>query len=195
MDIKRKLNEEGSYDYTFIKGNIILRIYFAGNLDLYLTLSDGNLIKYNTNKELIFDITKENYEVYKIIDELYSNVLNNDPYFDGNKENFYEYVHNDLVINNNIVWYSDDEPIECADKFTLTKVDDTYRFIFNRVDKDYSYFKSSSSISVRLRNSGSRYEPFNCSFMIMYRKLQSVDPNYHQIRLEELNYKKRSLQK
>ena len=51
--------------------------------------------------------------------------------------------------------------------------------------------KSSFNIVVRFRNSGSRYDPFNCVFMRFYQRLQEVDPNYHQVHIEELIYRKK----
>ena len=52
------------------------------------------------------------------------------------------------------------------------------------------------SISIRFRNSGSLYDPFNMIFMRMFNKLQNYDPEYHQIHFEEINYaKKLSLKK
>ena len=43
-----------------------------------------------------------------------------------------------------------------------------------------------SSYCVRLRNSGSRYDPFNILFMNMYYKLCVYEPDYHQVHMEEL---------
>ena len=43
---------------------------------------------------------------------------------------------------------------------------------------------------MRIRNSGSNYNPFNCIFMRMFQKLQEVDNDYHQIHFEELEYKR-----
>ena len=48
-----------------------------------------------------------------------------------------------------------------------------------------------NSVSIRFRNSGSRYNPFNIIFMKMFNKLQEYNPEYHQIHIEELEYQKK----
>ena len=40
-------------------------------------------------------------------------------------------------------------------------------------------------ITVRFRNSGSRYDPFNIIFMKLYQGLCALDYEYHQIHIEE----------
>ena len=40
-------------------------------------------------------------------------------------------------------------------------------------------------ITVRFRNSGSRYDPFNIIFMKLYQGLYELDYEYHQIHIEE----------
>ena len=45
--------------------------------------------------------------------------------------------------------------------------------------------------SVRLRNSGSRYDPFNLFFMRMYLNLVNYEPDFHQIHIEEYLWQKK----
>jgi len=45
--------------------------------------------------------------------------------------------------------------------------------------------------SVRLRNSGSRHDSFNITFMKMYQKLQKYNPKGHQINIKEYLYQKK----
>ena len=40
-------------------------------------------------------------------------------------------------------------------------------------------------ITIRFRNSGSRYDPFNIIFMRLYQGLCNLDYEYHQIHIEE----------
>ena len=95
--------------------------------------------------------------------------------------------------NKNIIWISDEGPDEEADKMIISKIDDdTYRltFVRNEIDTEF-YMKCPDGISVRFRNSGSRYKPFNAVFMGMYQAFQNIDENYHQIHMEELIYTKK----
>ena len=50
----------------------------------------------------------------------------------------------------------------------------------------------SITYSIRFRNSGSRYEPFNICFMQMYNELKNYDSNCHQIHIEEYLYKQKT---
>ena len=52
-------------------------------------------------------------------------------------------------------------------------------------------FKEKWTRSIRFRNSGSSYQPFNILFMDVFNKLQEYDPNYHQMHIEEYAYQKK----
>lgn len=202
MKIKRVKNDMGCYDYQFIEGNKVLRIFYAGNLDLYMSLANGEMFG-EENKSISFDITKEDYEVYTIFDTLYKDVISGNVFEtmeDGSQEDFglkdykVSFQYCNLVDENmNINWVSDDGILEAEDSLTFSLIDnDTYRFTFNRNDKPLGDgFKSDGCISVRFRNSGSRYDPFNCPFMFMYQRLQNLDPDVHQVHMVELDYIKR----
>jgi hypothetical protein len=174
---------------------------FAGNLDLYLSLSNGDFLPSDENTSIDFDITRENYRLFSAFDELYNNIIKGKPFgedsdYDKDFSDKYEYS---LLVdkNKNITWISDDGPVECEDRFVFSKKDDdTYRLSFyrNNIPNDYIY-KSSTSIVVRIRNSGSRYGYFNCPFMLMFQKLQNIDTKYHQIHFEEVLYEKKLAKK
>ena len=198
MKIIRYRNNDGTYDYELKKDNKVLRILFGGNLDLYLSLSDGKKYDDRHNANITFDITKEDYEIFELIDNLYNDTITANIY--GKREDDYTIDYSiinqykDLVDKGIIHWISDEGPRDVEDSFELSKIDqDTYRFTFLRTDKTLDFgFKSPTSISVRIRNSGSNYAPFNCIFMRMYNNLQEVDPDYHQIHIEEYQYKKKN---
>ena len=202
MEIQKVKNGENSYDFWLKKDNKELKIMYGGTLDLYLSVSDGDFIPENKITSIDFDITKENYQVFQVFDKLYKNIIAGKPfgpdsdYKYGNYRDRWEY-HTLVDKNKNITWISDDGPKELEDKFIFNKVDeDTYRFTFVRNDKPIDYgFKSITSISVRIRNSGSSYSPFNCAFMLMFQELQNLDPKYHQIHFEEIEYEKKLLKK
>ncbi len=102
-----------------------------------------------------------------------------------------------LVKDGLITWLSDDYYSEIAPYFTLKQIDDYYVFEFfnenfNNLDKtnlDFFFLKlmkQKNYISVRIRNSGSFYEPFNICFMEVYNSLRALSLlDYEQIGIEE----------
>ncbi len=100
-----------------------------------------------------------------------------------------------LVDNGLIIWRSDDYPKDMAPYFVIRKLQNAYELEFGvpHVCRDLSFeekmaindYKHKVWVSVRLRNSGSRYEPFNLCFMDLYNKLCNLNPEYHQIHIEE----------
>lgn len=199
MKIQKEKNTENCYDFRFREDNKELKIQFAGNLDLYLSMSNGDFIPEKEETNMYFYITKENYQLYSAFDELYDDIISRRPFGKDTKYN-YDLSFSDeerykmLVDNNkNITWISDEGPIATEDRITISKYDeDTYRLHFMRPDKKSpNEYKSSTNIIVRISNSGSRYNPFNCAFMLMYNKIQSIDPKYHQMHFEEVEYIKK----
>ena len=214
MEIKRQQGMESGFDYQLIDDNKTLDITYGGNLDLYMMLGDRTSIPDDKCYSIDFDITKENYEIYSIFDTLYKEVITGDVYgpvdepeeleedeevenFLPQEEHYFDtssYQYHLLVDENQVItWVSDEGLMDSEDAFKFYKVDeDTYRLTFLRNDIKPEYgFKSASRIVVRICNSGSRYNPFNCPFMRMFQKLQNIDPAVHQINMEELLYVKR----
>lgn len=124
------------YDYLNIETNEgKFQISLQGNLDLYWRYFYNNK---NIDKETIKDfyITKENYQLFCIFDDLYTSIKENTPWYnyphdneDKNEiieDNFYP-----LFKDNKIIWISDDGFIEDGSNFTIEKVDeDTYKLTF-----------------------------------------------------------------
>jgi len=202
MNIEKVKNTMNSYDFYLTKDDKTLKIHYAGNLDLYLMLSNDKLLSIDKNTIMHFDITKENYEIFQLFDSLYKDIISGNIFKEDiyiyKEFNSYDYTksyeYRILVDDDhNIVWISDDGPVDLEDALKISKIDDdTYRLYFFRNDKPLDFgFKSSTNISVRIRNSGSRYNPFNCLFMRMFQELQNINPDYHQIHLEEIEYIKK----
>ena len=202
MNIEKVKNTMNSYDFYLTKDDKTLKIHYSGNLDLYLMLSNDKLLSIDKNTIMHFDITKENYEIFQLFDSLYKDIISGNIFKEDiyiyKEFNSYDYTksyeYRILVDDDhNIVWISDDGPVDLEDALKISKIDDdTYRLYFFRNDKSLDFgFKSSTNISVRIRNSGSRYNPFNCLFMRMFQELQNINPDYHQIHLEEIEYIKK----
>ena len=166
------------------------QILFAPNGDLYWRyLSEINVLDDKPIQELI--ITKENYYIYEVFYKLYESIKNNKVFYD--KENYSIVKNNKLFKNNMIEWYSDELPIDITSKLTIKKEDEVFKVIFEKSKKSQDGIFI--TYSIRFRNSGSRYAPFNINFMQMYNELKEYDPNYHQIHMEEYLYKQKLLRK
>lgn len=205
VEIKKRKSEVGTYDIEIISDNGKLNILFGGNGDLYFFVPK---IDYKNKNEIInFEITKENYELFTLFETLYNEVINCDVFrIDEDELDYYAeeeieekrqrhkewnselktgYVYNNLVHDGVISWKHDDQIEEEANILNIYKENDKYRLEFVLRNTEMSFF-----IDVRFRNSGSRYQPFNISFMRFFNKLQQYDTEYHQIHIEEYMYQK-----
>lgn len=183
LQIKKwKDEKDGSYASGYIfkrDGNKKLHIMFLNNLDLYFTLSEFG-------DDLTFIIGKDYYEVYEIFDELYKNILGgvilsteSEIELERNREIA---KSTGLVIDHQIVWRSDNYPFRTAPYFILKKEGEVYILDFKKPDICDSLF---DDISVRVRNSGSRYMWYNIPFMKAFNNLDDIDLENRQIHIEE----------
>lgn len=165
------------------------KIVYAPNLDLYIQLGDGSIIT-EEDKTLTFEIAKDNWNIYNIFDNLYNDIINGN-ILNSNYKDSYQY--RELVDKDfNITWISDDGLREAEDKMIISKDDDKIVFTFIRNSLRLpDGFKNHHSISIRIRNSGSYYDPFNCAFMKMYNELSKINLNDMQISIEEYLYLKK----
>ena len=212
MIVKRyydKYNE--IYNYEFLKEDNKLDILFCGNLDLYFIIYGKNINE--------FTITKENMTIYNLFDNLYNDIENiniydeehipiyieteeeqneylkerKDEYRLHNRSNYNELFNKE---NKTITWYSDETAKEVSNYLKIIKEDEDFKLEFytrpyiEEYDRD---FNSKYSITIRFRNSGSRYKPFNACFMRLFNNLQKYDPDYHQITIEEYNQRVKKL--
>lgn len=205
LKIIKQKNEMKSYDFKIISEENTLGIIFGGNGDLYFYVQK----KDSDEKEIInFEITKENYILYKLFESLYNQIINCDIYnLDECELEFYEEdeledkrlmyqewneelkqssVYKNLVKDGIISWRHDDQIYEQANILNIHKEDEKYRLEFIENCEEWAIF-----LDVRFRNSGSRYSPFNMAFMDFYHELQKYDPEYHQVHMEEYLYQKR----
>lgn len=136
-------------------GNKELKIAFGGNLDLYFILN-------NFDSDPTFYIGIDNYELYKIFDTLYNDIMNGNvdnsideddelfPMFeeeDYRKKEFRKeknrlralsLAHNTGLIDDDaIVWISDDYPDDAAPYFRIDRLDNAYKitFLINTPDR------------------------------------------------------------
>lgn len=149
--------------YKVITDKEYFEIFFAGNLDLYWVYHP------NTDDVSIktFNITTENEFLYNEFKTLYNNIKNNDPFGNGKIDN--HFINCNPYNNGKIVWYSDDAEIEKASSIVIEEDDEKYKITFNKAKEYDSMF---DTYSIRFRNSGSRYNPYNFAFMKMYKDME-----------------------
>jgi len=186
IDIYKNSND---YDVIYVKTDDgDFSIAFAGNLDLYWTYHPNKPFLEVPNENTI-TITKENYYLYICFKDLFESIKNDTP--NGNsllecdKSNKVPKYNSSkkigLLKEDIICWHSDDFVYDEASSVSIRKIDDEFKVTFKK-SSNKEYFQT---FSVRFRNSGSRYDPFNIAFMNMYNKLREYD---YQVCLDEILY-------
>lgn len=195
MIVKRQKSGTSSnlYDYVLMneEQSKFLAITFQGNLDLYFTMYNRE----KTDGTEFFDITKSNYTLYEMFERLYNDIMENrilkdelSESEDYNESIKYKYQGLPIVKDERVVWISDDScetDLEKCNSLTIIKHPDTITLKFKLNDKEDFFNRS-----IRISNSGSRYEPYNICFMNFYNNLQTYDPNFHQVHIEEIPFQK-----
>lgn len=157
MQVNLKDNEYGSKDIYLITENKILIIMFGGTGDLYWIIR-SNDCKKNKDYSYDFEITKENYQVYTLFEQLLDDIKNINlydrketdfpPYIETdeekkeyieelklNKKRYKKYnmsYYNDLFDEekNIITRVSDETGFEVANKVQIKKDEDTFKIKF-----------------------------------------------------------------
>ena len=197
MKLTKEKNEFGTQ--INLKGeDSNLLISFGGTGDLYWTIKSNDVEKQNT-----ISITKENFGLYKLFDQLYEDIKNINLYEDREVDDEIYRVYNHSNYNElfdgeskTITWYSDETAHKVANYVTIKKEDESFNISFHTQQDIDGYEEDSKSdfyIAIRFRNSGSSYYPFNVVFMEMYNKLVDLEDTNeygHQIHMEEYLYEK-----
>ncbi len=224
----RVIKENGDFglNVCFNEEDKNLTFNFGGNGDLYWTISNMNSDESEDFNYEYFVITKENYEVYKLFEQLFLDIENinifneekipfyieedeKQAYLENREEErkvmkerchlFNHSNYNELFDAGNriITWYSDETAHEVSNILKIKQEEDTFKIQFytqphtDGYDEDFHF---SGYITVRFRNSGSTYDPFNFVFMRMYNNMREIDDvnDYgHQMHIEEYLYNKK----
>ena len=196
---------EDCYGKVILKqGKKEMQVIYAPNLDVYLALNNfqddptfvigkDNTLLYNLFDKLYLDII--NFNVYPLnVDEIveraefmeqdYHTVLRDEEIYHKNFKKRLKDIakYEGFIKKGEIIWMSDDYPVEVAPEFRIKKLENAYVFTFN----NYKFKKGANNhfydiylndkefISVRVRMSGSRYDPFNVLFMELFSKLKEM---------------------
>ena len=159
------------YDLDLIFENGIVKIFFGGNLDLFFYVISEQI------ENVSFDIMPEDVEIFKLFDELYNNAVNCNVFKDKKRVKVEDLKNSDaykeLFSSGHMCLKCSDCIYEDANELHLYKEEDKYRLdcVFKNVD---DWLED----TIRIRNHGGRYEPFNSLFIELYNKLQSYCPDF-----------------
>lgn len=198
LELKKSYNVNCCEKFTIKTEEGSFKIFYDEDLSLYWSPSipEGSDIK-DVYK---FTITNENRKVYNIFNELYDSVTSKRPfkYFQyDNAENYVSYDDNQLVKNDVIEWHSDDFVYDAASCLRIEKDNDNNEFIitFNKSKLVYDDISPFSTFAVKISTGESRYDPYNATFIKMYRNLCNYCDNRGYTFSNKPWYKKRRVRK
>jgi len=194
MTTIEKIEHEHGYIFKIYLGEDLFTITFAGNLDLYWSYVSKNILEENTKT---LTITKENFFLYELIKELYERIRDynfDDVLFSFDDEARKKFRERKILEDRNnteklfhdgiVDYHSDDGVYDEVSSFQIKELEDSYEITFTKgvVNGNFQTF------SVRICNSGSRYEHFRTLFMRMYNKMVRYDQDFNQVTIDEYIY-------
>lgn len=164
-------------------------MFFMNVGDLFWSISKENP---DSLKEE-FNIPKSESEIFELFEKLYSDVENARVLDEGNSKsnnNFKRCLTDRNFFNKEtktIEWHSDETYFDSDDVVKIIKQKDNYHLEFTRPKKyeDPYHWDSPTMISIRFRNSGSYYSPFNIIFMRMFQKAQDLEERKNKLQIVE----------
>ena len=200
LTINKSINPHEYEEFYITTDDGTFIISYEGNLDLYWRYDyHGSIDEIEDTKT--FKITKENYFLYSSFDELYHAIKEKKPYKtfpnavdeELHSKKLKYYGGYELYKNGTITWYSDDfADFANASNFKIKKQKDYFLVTFTKSKIELCNCWLFPTYSVRIRNSGSRFDPFNNTFMGMYQKLINYNDEFHQIHIEEYLYQEKT---
>ena len=174
MELKRDYDANNHARFTFKTNEGNFKIFYGSDLCLYWSCS---ILRDNAKDQYKYIITDENKSVYNIFNELYDSVVSKMPFKSFNTDDsdkYYQYSDNNLFKDGKIEWHSDDMEYNAASFLQIEKDTENNCFIvtFNRskvLCDDIGVF---STYTVMISACECRYDPYNATFMEMYRKLE-----------------------
>lgn len=180
LDVVKKKDLDNTY-VVFIKadeGDFVFT--FCGNLDLYFSYFGKDLRKEDKHS---FTLDINNYFLYKCFDDLYNAIVSEKPFF-GHSDNIYrhELYFFPLLKNGVIEWHSDDGSYDEGAVLFIERKNDSYKIT---IKEGMITDIGQRTASVRFRNSGSLYDPYNWTFMSLYNQLCKHNFENEQVTIEE----------
>ena len=167
INFRPNYNDENYFDIALIKDDVRLNIVLSNSKDLLFEINGyGKRIDEGPYDGVMeYTVTSEDSEYF-----YFENLINN-----INKKNKEEKNRRRNLVDeyNTINWYSDDIYVELANLLSIKKEEETITLSFyhnKHNDLDFG-------IPVYISNNGSRYQPFNESFMKLYLDMQAQSRN------------------
>ena len=174
LELKRYYDANNNERFTIKTGEGLFKIHYGSDLCLYWSCGISN--DDSVNEQYKYTITDENKAVYRIFDELYDSVVSKMPFkhFKTDEcEKYFQYNDNDLFKDGIIEWHSDDMEYNAASFVQIEKDFENKCFIvtFNKSKVLCDDISPFSTFTVMFSPCECRYDPYNATFMEMYRKL------------------------
>lgn len=164
--VVKKIESDFGLDIHFEMEDGTLQIYYGGNLDLYWTFWPMDYDFQSKDERIVIS---EEDEVYFLFDTLYNDIKNCS--FSSRKKRLKQTDEYRLLYQNGIIcWHSDEQVFEDANSVSILKENNQIVIEFDFQNKDMCLENS-----IRFRNRGSRYTPFNQAFMKHYQSLCETD--------------------
>lgn len=179
MLIRKKANDYNTFDIDLVNDGKILSIYQSG--------SDPNLScrfeDYRSISNITFDIPWEQEELYSIFERLYIDIIN------GNvlgEDASIQSVQESMKLQKSMTWYRtinqngvitimcDAYPLKCPNTLRITRLETGIVLEFDKSQDPYVP-KPPYSISINIRQSGSRIYEFCIPFNTMFKQLQGLE--------------------
>ncbi len=178
MKVKRNRNEYNSFDIDLIQDEKMLSIYQTGaDINLSCRYQD-----YRKISNISFNIPDNQGEIYSVFNKLYTNIISGNIFGeDESLQSVQEKIQSEkntswyrsLVQNNVITLLCDAYPIQYPNVLKIAKKKEEIVLTFDKVDGGFP--KDPYSISIHVRQSGSRIYEFCIPFKTLFLQLQTVE--------------------
>ena len=167
MELVKEFDEYTCAHEIKLKDNEkVLKINYAGNGDLYMSITEGRRLDKKYGDSIFIDIKEEDGAIYDATYNLYSRIM-----FKNKKD-----PRNIVDEDNNVVWLDDDRPENEADKFLIQNYGKVIRLKFVRICDDKIFNrKNSRSINIRFCMNESRYKEYAYEFDKYYKDLSGME--------------------
>ncbi|MBP3630883.1 MAG: hypothetical protein J6J23_05280 [Clostridia bacterium] len=162
-----------------------LYIGYAYSGDLVMTVYGGESVPSANRKYEKRFVVPNTDEYYPIFLNLYNNIINVEimghkrdsekdrERYEKFRASVKRFTQPKLVKYGRVIWQSDDEPWNLANKLILDKTSEGIELTFESRKEYSNIFRAGErDFIVNVSNSGSRYEPFNLCFVQLIRELQ-----------------------
>lgn len=162
----KKISSDFGIDINLKSDDGVFKIYYGGNLDLYWSFYPKDF-ELESGK---YKITIEKEDIlYSIFKELYDDILTCS--FSSRASSLQMSDEYKLLCQGEtICWHSDEQGYNDANCVSISNFQNQIQIEFDFKNIDM-YLEN----SIRIRNRGSRYHPFNQAFMKHYQTLCNID--------------------